>query len=271
MKKRKFKVVRLIPLVLLVIILVLQKIFGDIAFATIFFLAMISLFWISMIFYKPPKFDYKIIGFILTAFGFMTFIGGALLLFWGSILPETLEMPLGYAEGVIKAKTGLIYVGLQSYSRVQVYDSSGKFIKGKFIDGGGGLFRIKLDENGLVNVYNNRKQKHFAFDKEARIIVEDQYTGNVDDYVNDKQANLFIENDSSVYYVSLGLIYPEVIHKNASGKQHTIISQPLYIWIFGWPLPALLIGILGGAIFNREDKKKQNMKKPIEETDYHPQ
>jgi hypothetical protein len=273
MKKRKFKIVHLIPLAILAIILVLQKIFGDIAFATIFLLAMISLLWISFIFYKPPKFDYKIIGHILVVFGLMTFFGGALLSFWGSILPETLEMPFGHAEGIVKTKTGLIYLGLQSYNRVQVYNSSGKFIESKYVDAGTGTFWIKLDENGLVNIYTSRKQKHYVLDNTNKIIIDEQYTRNLDDYVNKKEANYFKENDSDVYYVSWGYIYPRVIHRNVFGKEHTIISQPLYIWIFGLPLPGGLFAFLGFVLMNRWDnkKKKQNMKKPIEETDYHPQ
>lgn len=208
-------------------------------------LFMIGCLFIANVSNTPKKIGLGLIGHIMALFGILCFLGGNLLCLWGDILPETMIFPMGYADGVVKNEGGLLFVALQSYNRIQIYDASGKFIKSKYIDASGGIFKIELDEDGCVNVYTSRKNKHYKLDEKGNIVLNEDYTGQYEHH-----DTYYIDEEGSKYYVSCKYLYPRVIKEDNLGSKHIIIKQPVYLWVLGAPLPSFLIGVIGIFISN---------------------
>ncbi len=84
------------------------------------------------------------------------------------ILPDNSRFPLNDVSGFDVDKEGRIYIAIQDYSRIQVYDKSGKFLNGWPVPSGYGIFRIWLKNNQL-NVVTSRTEKHLVYDNKGKL------------------------------------------------------------------------------------------------------
>ncbi len=79
-------------------------------------------------------------GMILLFLGFGGFMAGAVFATGANgFVPSGFEMPLGDLESVAVDAEGRIYTSAGFYSRIQVYDRTGQFLRGWFVDAGGGF------------------------------------------------------------------------------------------------------------------------------------
>jgi hypothetical protein len=87
---------------------------------------------------------------VLALYGFAAFLGqfaagaGAL-----SFVPSTVEFPVWRPEITFRSARDLTFVGLGPAGRIQVYDASGRFLRGWFVPTSGKAFQILPAPGGI--------------------------------------------------------------------------------------------------------------------------
>ena len=66
-----------------------------------------------------------------------------------AFVPTSMEFPVWRPESTLRTAGGLTYVGLAPFSRVQVYDAQGGFLRGWFVPTEGKPFRLLPAPNGI--------------------------------------------------------------------------------------------------------------------------
>lgn len=158
-----------------------------------------------------------------------------------------IEYPLGVLKSIAVDSSGRIYCGIEAYSRIQVYDKNGRYLKGWFIDSSGGSFKIKVDEKDLLHIATARNGIHYIYNVNGELISKQ---GNRKSYYNeiatDDQQYRFIDREGNTYKIwGFSLLYPRIIKTDSSGIALEIISTPFYKWIFMAPFPSWFFGISG--------------------------
>ena len=197
-------------------------------------------------FKKYPRLNFvRKFGFVLICIGGLCFVfpGISSLNKW----PGTkYELPLGDLRGVALDSAGNIYCGGQSYGRVQKYDPDGKFLSSFHVDSSGGSFRFRLNEKDELEIATARMARFIRYSLEGEII---EYKQGVD-YIykefgpgTDKQC----AGPGGITYriADWSVLFPRVIKVSDSGDRSTVISVPIYKWIFMGPLPAWLFAVIG--------------------------
>jgi len=154
----------------------------------------------------------------------------------GWITPET-QLPLGDLHCIALDSQGRIYCGLGFYSRVQVYDSQGRFLRGWQVDAGGGMLRMNMTEDDRLEVEAGRRDRVFTFDPNGSVLESHQMTA--------VQRESFDRMDQLVATDSLGrtfavrsqLFWPRVVREDQAGRT-TVVSMPWYLWPIMGPFPA---------------------------------
>jgi hypothetical protein len=109
---------------------------------------------------------------MLALYGFAAFMGqavagaGAL-----SFVPSTVEFPVWRPEVTFRSARDLTFVGLGPVGRIQVYDASGRFLRGWFVPTSGKAFQI-LPAPGGIEV-RGIKPKPVFYDDHGRVIEPD--------------------------------------------------------------------------------------------------
>ena len=82
-----------------------------------------------------------------------------------AFVPASVEFPVWRPETVVRTTRELTFVGLVPMGRVQVYDSGGRFLRGFFVDAGGGPFTIQPAADGRILVRSHRTGRHLYDDR----------------------------------------------------------------------------------------------------------
>ena len=90
--------------------------------------------------------------------------------------PKT-ELPLRPPVSLAVAKEGTFYVGLQYWSRIQLYDADGRFLRGFPIESSGGIFHMGFDDLGRLYAYVARGNTRIIFDREGKPVDEEHFDG----------------------------------------------------------------------------------------------
>jgi hypothetical protein len=156
-------------------------------------------------------------GAMITA-GVAGFFGQAISAIGGfNWLPETVEWPAGWVDGVIKTETGLRVVPTEAAGRVQVYDGDWKFIRGWHIGpGASGAFALRPLKEDRFEVFTARGNHHYVFDTGGNLISEGTYPGA--EYSKVKDAG-----------------------------EPAVVPTAWWLWIFAHPLIAWLVAVAGMA------------------------
>ena len=86
------------------------------------------------------------------------------------VIPDSFEMPHGDLKGIAVDSEGEIYCGVQFYNRIEVYNSKGKFLYGKFLgDGIRGPFRMKINSNGQLEIVTSSGTR-YVYNKDGNKI-----------------------------------------------------------------------------------------------------
>lgn len=199
--------------------------------------------------------------FLIIAIGFFSFVGGSLVVLGlYRIIPDSFEMPLGHLKGIAVDSEGNIYCGAHFYSRIQVYDSEGKFLYGKCIDTGGGTFWIRINSNDQLQVAIARGDKIYTFDNKFNLLHK---RSNVPDYsAGFEKAGehyCYDEKRDITYLVrsiyNIPLFGSRVVKIDSSGKESVIIQTPFHKWLFMGPFPAISFVVFGAINYLIVDKK----------------
>lgn len=153
---------------------------------------------------------------MLMAMGILGFFGSAL-----SSATELgkfihFEWPVGKADAAIQYTDGTFVVPHEPSGRVQIYDSSLKFIRGWQIQAGGGGFKLNPNKDQTLDVYTFRGRMKYHYDLKGNLLSSKSYSGSIP------------ENHAQLTSVT--------------------IPTPIYLWIFTHPFASWGCAVLGALI-----------------------
>lgn len=184
---------------------------------------------------------FNFIGLILIIIGHISFIGGVLIS--SRLIEFNHELPLGHIEGITVSDDSRIYIGIHFYGKIQCYDANGNFLKNWKVDNSGGAFKIDIHEDTII-VATARGDYLIKYDLNGNKLSQETIYKIYSKYEN---LNQFIfKSNESIYKVNNRFF--SSISKESEGKIETIISTPIILTLFAWPLPAFILGILGAII-----------------------
>ncbi len=195
----------------------------------------------------------------LLLLGCVGWFGGALtsLLKPAWISSET-QLPLGDLESVALDSQGRIYCGLAFYSRIQVYDEQGRFLRGWWVDGGGGMLRLHMAEGDRLEVEAARKNRVFTFDLNGSLIESNQQT-ETQRKVSDRLDQLPVTDARGrTYAIRNRFFWPHVVREDQAGRT-TVVSTPWYLWPIMGPLPAWIFFAIGLVTLGLTSVRRQQL------------
>ena len=96
-------------------------------------------------------------------------ISATMLVATGTIpLPNSFEWPAGDVRGVVETSEGKYLVPLVPVGRLQIYDSSWRFLRGWQVDNNGGSFTVDYSPDNEIFVSTSRVQHRYGSVDEAR-------------------------------------------------------------------------------------------------------
>ena len=194
---------------------------------------------------KRTCYAFIIIGGICLATGILGFLTGMFASF-GALnwVPSSFEMPLGHLDDIAVDEYGNIYCALQFYSRVQVYDRDGRFLRGWPVNPPGGAFQIRAKTSGQIEITTVREDLS-VFTPEGQLI---EYKEDVPGYWGEfeREADDYRRNqDGSTLSVKGPIYNRHVVRVPPSGETKTVICTPWYLWLFAGPMPVFLLMPIG--------------------------
>ena len=201
----------------------------------------------------------RITRWILTALAVVFFVIGGIGWFTGFHTPPwedaSYEMPLGDLDGIAVDSKGNLYCASQFYSRVQKYDSNGRFLLGWPIDCAGGIFRIRMTRNDELEVVTARKDMYYRFSPQGELLEAWHTDGKLFHHFGPSSSSECSGADGTVYQVHYQWLSPSVVKVDPSGKRTTVVSTPFRKWIIMGPYPAwlfLMAGVLILMVLNKD-------------------
>jgi len=189
--------------------------------------------------------------------GFCGFIGGAFISM--GVIEYKGELPLGDIKGIVVDADGFVYVGLGFYGKVQVYDSSGVFVRNWNANSSAGSFNIGITATEKIEISTARGDKRIVYNRNGDIISK-----NTIDNIYSKTKNTWnkFESENGSRYEISGGMFPEI--KMTYPSENVIIKQGFFLQIMKGPFPAWLITAFGmGLLFLLNMVSIQRMQKQI--------
>ena len=165
--------------------------------------------------------------------------------FWGAY---SNELPLGDLKGITVDSKGRLYCGLQSYSRIQVYDATGNFLHGWFVRANGGAFRIRINSVDQLEVATARNDMLFTFDHNGLIVDQSSNVSHYFDKFGEKGERIYFDKTGILYSIRGGFFSPRVVRQDQSGNESTIVTTAWYKWLVMKPFPAWLFLAIAGIL-----------------------
>ena len=197
----------------------------------------------------------KIMGIFLTAFGFFGFVGGFFIS--SGIIDYDGELPLGHVTSIVVDNRGDIYIGLGFYSKVQVYDSKGNFLRNWQVEAGGGTFAMDLtpEQNILVSVARGRNQ--ILYNQYGIILSRNKIKG---DTTETHQFDVTsYKTQEGILYDIKGWVIPKVTR--LLPPKQVVIKQNVFLQLIRGPFPAWMwlgIGTALRFLNQRREEQSQN-------------
>ena len=164
------------------------------------------------------------------------------------------RFPLGDLGSLGVDSKGNLYCGSIFYCRIQVYSPQGEFIRGWFLNSGGGTFQIEIDKEEKLHVHTARGNKYFIFSKEGKLLHKEiPWSGEISS-LGSFFKNDYTGNDGNTYTIRHHWYLPIVVKTNAKGKDSVIVSDPFFLWLLNGPFPVFFWIVL--AVILRAVKYK---------------
>ena len=204
---------------------------------------------------KEPLF---LIGSFLVLVGFTGFLSGFFsafgLLSW---IPGNIKFPLADVKGIDINRDGKLFVASGFYSRIQMYNPQGEFVRGWFLTHiGGGAIKIRINDNNEVEVAGLRGDAVEVFDESGRLLKYKKYD-DVDfwDYFVQK-GNHLLDKSTGCRYDVEGWVYPKIIQTCPDGKK-VICKNAFYLFPLQGPFQAIVTAMVGMYLMGLAEKKKK--------------
>ena len=119
----------------------------------------------------------RIIAVFALLYGALAFFAQAFSATGGArFLPTSFEWLLATVSGVVKDSAGQFIAPHTPSGRIQVYDQDKKYLRGWAVDAGGGLFKLHITSDNLIEVFTARGSRYFVFREDGAIVREGTYT-----------------------------------------------------------------------------------------------
>lgn len=171
-------------------------------------------------------------------------------------IARNVEFPLARLGGIAIDDQGRVYCGIRAYSRVQVYDANGRFLRGWHAPIEKGPLHIEIGENGLIRVAIGHAE--IFYDTNGNVQYRKQTT--LSDFGREfgTSADLGAQDRHGDSYVIDGFPFARIMKYSTSGEESVLISDPLGRQLVRLPLPAIgLLIILFVADFALFGKKQR--------------
>jgi hypothetical protein len=129
-------------------------------------------------------------------------------------LPSSFQWPAGYVTGVAATEDGMQVVPLTPVSLVQIYDAQWHFVRGWYVNTGGGDFKVGYSSNGLIEVFTARGRCHYSFSQDGHLVSSGGYS---DDF------------------------------SSLPGGESLVVPTSPFLWIFSSPFLSWGVGMIGLA------------------------
>lgn len=174
-----------------------------------------------------------------------------------NLIKSSTELPLAHLQGIVADQQGNVYLGIQFYQRIQLYDSTGTFQKGWFVNADGGIFRMKTNDLNQLEVATARTNLHYIFDQDGNILTLNENREAYSDF-GDTNEYMYESQDGTNYTISLPTLWPHIIKTTSQNPGKTIISVQPKNWFFIGVFPALLLGLLAILFSSLADKESHH-------------
>ena len=171
-----------------------------------------------------------------------------------------LPLPLEDVQDVIADSRGRVFIGLGTWSRVQVYDCNGQYLFRFGVDVNGGAFRLKLDDKQQIIVAAARREKWLLVysgsgtPQSAHPDANDTFS-----QLYHRQAMGFVDENGSTYHIRFPILWPLVERIDKNGDVSLVISNPWYVFPVAGPLHTVvsLIALSMIGVFLRRKRQSR--------------
>lgn len=162
-------------------------------------------------------------------------------------VPSGVQLPLSELEGTALDHAGNIYCMSDAYSRLQVYDPHGRFLRGWFVGIVGHGGSVRLDDGDRVHIFAYMDRMHFVFDARGRLLKQEKLSQDDKRYDDPSGPSTRFGYE---YVVRHPTIWPQVVKVGAHGQESVVVRPNLLLWIFAGPLPAWLFLAFAIVVLN---------------------
>lgn len=186
----------------------------------------------------------------VTGLGVLAFLFGFVLAFADPAPPGVMRnicLPLGDPGGVVTSLDGDVFVASQFYSRIQVYDSQGRFQYGFFVGSHGSPMRLEIDNVGVLTVLPRQSRWILHYDRNGALLNKLPKKKFFQKRWREA-GNPFLDSHGCRYFIASKLWNPRVIREEPTGRRRTLIQTPLLLLPFEGPLPCWALAVCSGLL-----------------------
>jgi len=166
----------------------------------------------------------------------------------GPIPSTKFMLSLSNAEGIAVDNKSNIYVGSKIYSRIQVYNENGKFLRGWFAPLSKGRRHIEITDDG--DVILKLSGRMWAYDPNGNLLYEKEYAQSKFDEEFGFSKNISTKDfQDNKYEIKNPILNPRVVKISPSGKEMVVICDPFGFQLTRQPFPGFLFLIVSLLLY----------------------
>lgn len=157
---------------------------------------------------------------------------------WVRMIPAKTRFPISTPEAIAVDSKGQIYLYSAFYSRFQLFNAKGEFLRGWFppIEYKKMVDRIWINEDDHLAVERQRGPILF-FNANGELINKTQTRDSEKKYEPRETKDIF----GNTYKIRRQLLSPKIVKITPSGQESILVKDPFSLWLVTMPLPGFLI------------------------------
>lgn len=153
-----------------------------------------------------------------------------------------LRMPMSNIKGIHVDDVGFVYCADLFYSRIQVFDNEGNFIKGWLTPRLRGAIRLSANDEGEVQIINESKDTIYTYSAEGKLLSRWPITGPTTVSI----PKLVCQDQHGNEYRATSSMLSWRIEKTSGGGKEVLVSDPFSLWLIRFPLPGVALVLISG-------------------------
>ncbi|MCK5052442.1 MAG: hypothetical protein KAS53_12010 [Candidatus Cloacimonetes bacterium] len=146
-----------------------------------------------------------------------------------------IEFPLYIINNIAQDDKGDIYVGLDSWSRIQVYNRSGKFKYGWLIkNNGSGGWSFKIDDNNVIHSFGSLLYQQYS--KNGELLLTKDVNPEFHNTYKELGTRRKLNNCEDFKISKKWLLNYTIIEKET---EEILIETPFYLTLVDLPIPMI--------------------------------